>query len=426
MSRLTRAAIAGAVAILSLLIVLVAVLHGSGASVVARPTSSETPAASRPASASASPGPSQSIDPQAAFARIERQVRDLRGLPAPEIGPVQLIGRAQLEAQLQASFQEDYPKARQSADNVTLRALGLLSADQDFAALQLKLLSGQVIGFYDDKQKRMVVVSDAGVDAQAQVTYAHEYTHALQDAAFGLSSLGMHAVGEDDRDLARLSLVEGDATAVMLQWMLGNLTADQMQGITQTPIPDTSDVPAWMLQQLLFPYDAGFQFVSALGGGLAGDYARVDEAFRSRLPASTEQVMHPDKYTANEAPMQVTTPDPAAALGAGWQQVEATTWGEAMIGITLKADGSSADTAQAAAGWGGDRLAVASGPGGAFALAWRLRWDSPTDADQFARAYASVTVAVPQRLLRLGDDELLVLQASSQDALETLVAASRG
>lgn len=428
MSRLSRALVVGAVAVLSLLIVGVAVLDRAGPQLADEASPSASASASAPASpaptASPSVGPGQSQDPQAVFASIEEQVRELRGLPAPNIGPAAVISRQQLEDELRSSFEEDYPADRQRADNLTLHALGLLSEGQDVAKLQLELLSGQVIGFYDDKERRMVVVSDAGVDAQAEVTYAHEYTHALQDAAFGLDALALDAVGEDDRSLARLALVEGDATAVMLQWMLGNLSPGEVQGITQAPVPDTSDVPDWMLAQLIFPYDAGFQFVSSLGGGLSGDYQRVDAAFRDRLPASTEQVIHPDKYASDERPMQVADPDPAGLLGPGWQNVAATTLGEAMVKITLDALGSSAATDAAAAGWGGDRIQAASGPDGAFALAWRLKWDSATDADEFATAYESVTVSLPHRLMRIADDEVLVLQASSEDVLDRVAAGS--
>jgi hypothetical protein len=420
MSRLPSIAVAVAVAILSFLIVLVAATQLPGTPGAGQPTASPPPGSSSPEPpGSAAVSPSQSLDPEAVFSRIEAQVCDLRGLPAPDIGPAELIGRAQLEEELKASFEEDYPESQQRADNITLHALGLLTGDQDVAALQLELLSGQVIGFYDDKKRRMVVVSDAGVDAQAEVTYAHEYTHALQDGSFGLDSLQLDAVGEDDRSLARLALVEGDATAVMLQWMIGNLTPAEIQGITQTPIPDTSDVPDWMLAQLLFPYDAGFQFVTQLGGGLGGDYTRVNDAFRSNPPATTEQVMHFDKYTAGEGPMPVTAPDPAAALGSGWTQVSSTTMGEAMVGITLDGLGASGSTA-AAAGWGGDRLVAASGPNDAVALAWRLKWDTATDADEFAAAYASVSLSMPHRLVRVAPDEVLVLQAASQDALDAM------
>lgn len=425
MSRLSRAAAASAVVLLSVVMVMVVVLHLGAGTVAQQPSDTPSIEASVQLSPSEVPTASVSQEPQAVFAQIEQQVRALRGLPAPDIGPVELIGRAKLEAELKATFEADYPVERQRADNITLRALGLLKPDQDVAALQLHLLSGQVIGFYDDKKKRMVVVSDAGVDGQAKITYAHEYTHALQDKAFGLKSLELDAVGEDDRGLARLALVEGDATASMLQWAVANLSPDELAGVAATPVPDMSGIPAWMVQQLEFPYTAGLEFVSALGGGLGGDYSAVNDALTHRPPASTEQVIHLDKYRSDERPMQVAAPDPAAALGAGWKQVESTPLGEAMIGITLGALGSSVDTAQAAAGWGGDRLVVASGPDGGFALAWRLKWDTSRDAEEFVAAYDSASVPFPSRLVALSDDEVLVVHASSQGVLDKVVAASQ-
>jgi len=427
MSSLARRLAAGAVAVLSALIVATLLLRGGVSPAGAAPSPSGTSLASAPASATAVASPSASQDPQAVFARIQDQVQTLRGLPAPNIGPPQLINRAQLEQELKASFEADYPVERQRADNITLHALGLLKPGQDVAKLQLQLLAGQVIGFYDDKKKRMAVVSSAGADPQARITYAHEFTHALQDHAFGLSSLDLQAVGEDDRSMARLSLVEGDATYTMLQWALAHMSPDELRGVTQAPVPDMRGIPGWMVQQLLFPYDDGFKFVMALYAR-AGGFAGVDTAFRDRLPASTEQIMDPQKYFANERPLQVTPADPAAALGAGWRQVESTTEGAAMVRIALQGLGVEAGAAATtAAGWGGDRLVVASGPSGAFALAWRLKWDSATDADQFAVAYASVrgTLPFPAVLVRRSATEVLVVHASSQAVLDTVVAASR-
>ena len=236
---------------------------------------------------------SPSADPAAAFAAIEGEVRQIRLLPAPDIGPAELIGRDQLQAELRAVFDAQYPQARRDADNLALHALGLLADDQDVAALQLQLLGDQVIGFYDDTRQRMVVVSDAGVDAQARITYAHEYTHALQDAAFGLDSLQTDAVGEDDRNLARTSLIEGDAALTMVLWAIQHMTPADLGTITQTPVPDMSGIPDWMVAQLELPYTAGADFAGSLYA--SGGFDAVDAAFADP-PATTEQVLHPDKY----------------------------------------------------------------------------------------------------------------------------------
>ncbi len=423
MSPLSRRLAAGATILLSVAIIVVLALRGMGVELAVGPLASPTPQVT--ASPSVTPAPSASQDAGAVFAAIEEQVRTLRGLPAPSIGPPDIISRSQLEQELRDQFDRDYPPERRAADNVTLRALGLLTADQDVAALQLRLLEGQVIGFYDDQQKRMVVVSDSGVGPEAKVTYAHEYTHALQDAAFGLSSLQMDAVGQDDRDLARLSLVEGDATTTMLLWAIDHMTPEELLGVSQTPVPDITGVPAWMVQQLELPYTAGAQFVSRLYA--SGGWSAVDAAFRSP-PDSTEQIIDYSKYVSGEKPVDVAAPALGAALGSGWTETPPDTWGEGMTAIWLQALGETADDAQSAAeGWGGDRLVAASGPDGAVAVALRSTWDTPGDARQFASFYrdAAKSLSLASTIVALSDTETLVVQGSSQAIVDRAVAGLR-
>jgi len=390
------------------------------------PSTSELATPSPDATASPEPVETPPGDVLAIFREIEVQVRQIRGLPAADIGPPEVITRAELAVELRQAFDEEYPPEEREADNIALRAMGLLEPGQDVAELQLDLLSVQVLGFYDDTDKRMVVVSDAGLDAEAKITYAHEYTHALQDAAFGLDSLETDADGEDDRGLARTALIEGDATQTMFLWALaGNLTRDELLELGQTPVPDTGDVPEWMIATLEFPYAAGLQWTQQL---YAQDgYAAVDEAFADP-PSSTEQILHFEKWQAGEEPIAIQAPDIATALGDGWEEVDETPIGEALIAIVLEYFGvSPVDAAAAAAGWGGDRSVVASGPDDAFALAWILAWDATADADQFSDAYQLVLdeLPFPAALEQLSSGETLVVHASTDDLLARTLEAAR-
>lgn len=384
------------------------------------------PAATPEPTQAGSPGPSASEDPMAVFAQIEGEVRQIRGLPAAEIGPPELLSRADLSAELQRIFARDYPADERAADNAVLRALGLLSADQDIGALTEQLYSAQVLGFYDYSQQRMVVVTDAGLDPQARITYAHEYTHALQDAAFGTGAAHDALVGDDDAALARLGLEEGDASVAMLLWGLAHLTPDQLLGVSETPLPDMRGIPAWMVQQLELPYLAGAEFVGQLYA--SGGWDAIDAAYADQ-PASTEQLLHPEKYAANETPIAVGAMDLAGGLadatGNAWQTAETTTLGEAMIGIWLAGIGMSQEDADvAAAGWGGDSLTLANEPGGGWAMALRVTWDTPARADEFEAAYTTLAQALPldARLVRIGDRDTLVLQASSGTVLDAAAA----
>jgi hypothetical protein len=331
--------------------------------------------------------------------------------------------------ELEALFEEDYPPEEQAEDNAALRALGMLDPGQDIGELQLQLLGDQVLGFYDDNDRRMVVVSDTGLDAEAKLTYAHEYTHALQDAAFGIDALERDAEGQDDRSLARTALLEGDASITMLAWAFMHLSPEELAEISTTPLPDTSGIPSWMVDQLQFPYNEGLLWASALAGPdpFAPDFDEIDAAYEAP-PDSTEQIIDINKWDPREEPIQVEVPDLAALLGDGWTEVDDTPLGQAHIRIVLEYFGVPADEASLASrGWGGDQAVIVTGPDGAFAVAWRLAWDTPADGDEFAAAYRTVVEALdfPATVTEVGDD-VLVVHGSSEEIMRRALDAADG
>jgi hypothetical protein len=383
------------------------------------------------ASAVASPSPtvqataSGSLDPLQVFGEIEEEVSALRELPPADIGPPDVISRAELADELEEVFNETWTEEQLAADNLTLRAMGLLAEEQDIRQLTESLYADQVLGFYDFEARRMVVVTDAGLTAEAKITYAHEFTHAMQDEAFDTGAQREGQPDEDDPALARLALEEGDATLAMLRWALdGNLSPDEMAGIAATPIPDMSAIPPWMVRQLTFPYESGATFVTQLWA--AGGWDAVNAAY-DQPPVSTEQVLHPEKYLAGEPPLAVADPDVAVRLGSGWREVEATTVGEAMVGIWLEQLGADRSDADAAAlGWGGDELSVARGPDGAWAMAWQLEWDAPVHATEFLDLYQQLRGALPfaTDVQLTGTAGVTVVHASSPDLVEEVRAGS--
>lgn len=395
------------------------------------PSVAATPAASAAPSPSVEPPPSAdptaSGDPAdedvlAEIAEIEAQVIAIRGLEAAGIGTPDIITRAELAEELRQVFDERYPPEDRERDNRTLRAFGLLGPDEDGAELQLRLLGDQVLGFYDTVADRMVVVTDAGLGPVAKLTYAHEYTHALQDAAFAPEHFTAEGLDDEDRQLAMTTLTEGDATVTMLAWAFEHLTQKELLEIgTGIEVPDTTGIPSWMVNQLQFPYSAGQVWIGALTGDpLAPDFTEVDAVYADP-PDSTEQVMHLDKWESREPPIPVEAPDLAGILGEQWEVINESPVGEASIGIFLEHFGIDRQVAlAAAAGWGGDRAAVAYGPDEAFALAWRLAWDSAEDATEFADAYGAVaaTLPFPAVVRSVGDTEVLVVHASTDDLLK--------
>src|SRR4029453_9039671 len=149
-------------------------------------------------------------------------------------------------------------------------------------------------------------------------------------------------------------------------------------------------------------------------------------------PASTEQVLHPEKYAAHEAPVDVTLPsDLAAKMGAGWSKGLEDTLGEFQLKVWLDqvAAGNGAPSpTEAAAGWGGDRVMLLDGPSGARAIALKTAWDTPADAQQFAQVAGPVVASIGNGKISPGADgtTVTVLLGSSPQVTESLSTALGG
>jgi hypothetical protein len=358
------------------------------------PSPSSSPATpSPPASAVASgptPVPTAAQDPAEIYAAIEPQVRAIRGLEAKAPVDPKVLDDAGIKKFVADSFKEDNPPEIIAANERMLKLMGLIEPDASLADLYIDLLGSQVAGLYSPDDKQLYVVSKSGaLGPSEKTTFAHEYTHALQDQNFDLSGMDLDQIGEGDRAIARLSLIEGDATLVMSLWQIDNLSqAEIMQLLGESLDPEATrilqEMPAALRETLLFPYTRGLTFTQ--GVQATGGWEAVNEAF-ANPPASTEQVLHPEKYTAHEAPVKVDLPDDLATrLGKGWTVGLEDTLGEFQLSLWLSdaGGGTLADANQAAAGWGGDRTAILDGPNGASAVVIATEWDSTADASEFA------------------------------------------
>ena len=390
---------------------------------------SPTPAPSASTAPSAAPS-SGSSDTDAIYDAIEAQVDELRGLTPADVQR-ETIDEAALAEKSTTDFDEDNPPEYVEANERLYQALGLLEPDDSLRDLYLALIESQVAGFYRPDEKTLYVVSRSGtVNGADKITFAHEYDHALQDANFDVFQDPEALRDQTDEALARAALYEGDATLLMSLWAIPNLTPEELQEVVAAGNdPEANEIlaatPPILTESLLFPYNAGLAFIQPkqLGGG----WAAVDELY-GRLPASTEQVLHPEKYDADEAPIAVTLPtDLAGGMGDGWTLALEDTWGEFQTGIWLREAGVPvAEAGPAAAGWGGDRLAVLSGPDDAWAVAMQFVWDSGADADAFETAAGTAikTAGGPAQVVPGDETTRWVLIASDDDTLNTLATAA--
>jgi len=397
------------------------------------PSASPTPAAASigPTGAIASappsgPAASQAVDAKAIYAAIEDQVVALRGLePKAAVDP-QVLDDAGIKKFVKDSFDKDNPSDVVAANERLLKAFDLLPRDASLKDLYLDLLGSQVAGLYSPDDKKLFVVSRSGAVGPAEkTTFAHEFTHALQDQNFELGKLRLDEIGQGDRSFARLALVEGDATLSMSYWQIQNLTQAELGQIISAAGSDPSTqillkMPAILRESLLFPYTTGLGFAQGLQA--SGGWGAVDEAYGTP-PASTEQILHPEKYASSEEPIAVTLPaDLATRLGNGWKVGLEDTFGEFQLGVWLRASGAinAATANDASTGWGGDRIAVLDGPNGAWSVVLRTAWDTSEDAAAFEAAATSLVedLSSPASLLRgAGGTERWIVVGSDDTTL---------
>jgi len=418
---------------LAALALVAALLAACGSTPAPSASSAATPPAPTATSTvpTATPGPTLSNDQ--IVAAIEASVQQLRDLTRKSDVKQEVLTPAQLTAKIQATFDQTNPPALVAANEQVEKALGLFPQDASLKDLYVQLLSSQVAGLYDPDTKTMDVVSKSGqLGPIEQISYAHEFDHALQDQNFGLNKLGLNDTSNSDRALARLSLPEGDATLLMSMWAQQNLSVGQLLQMaaeasdpSQTAI--LNSMPDDLKETLLFPYQQGLNWVSniqALGG-----WPAVDAAYATP-PDSTEQILHLDKWASHEKPIAVAIPASLPAkLGSGWTMPLTDTFGELQFRIWLeqagKVDATKAETA--AAGWGGDRMALVE-KGSTFGIVMITKWDTTADATEFAAAAGPTLKLLPASTAMIdpGSTNQVVLFIASDEATITALAGALG
>jgi hypothetical protein len=284
---------------------------------------------------------------------------------------------------------------------------GMMPEGTDLATLAAGFTAATATGIYSPLDKSVLLVAPeraksssahAGASPAAspaavdESLLAHELTHALQDQHFDLLKLLTAKPFNFDRAEAAFAVVEGDAMNVQRRTERGaawsRLTPEDAARIEDARFSAYRGefgalFPPLLTETFIFRYRDGARLVET-ARQRGGEHA-VDELF-ARPPASSEQVLHPEKYFADEAPRGVGF-DETEFASAGWNAAAATPLGELGVrGLLLKSLSRGA-AERAAAGWGGDRAYLFTRGAGAELFVWATAWDSPRDAQEFFRAY---------------------------------------
>ncbi len=324
---------------------------------------------------------------QATVDEIKDNVASTRELTPTVSVAYQVLTEEALRARYESELDDD-DRASLRVGQALLALLGVIDADADLATLLLDLNTEQVSGFYSLTEQTFYLVDRGESSAADQMTVAHEYVHALQDQHYNLRTLQETSANSDEH-AAMKALIEGDATLAMLMYGDGHVMLfDRMQSISESGgMEDTAleASPIFIRESEMFPYLAGLQFVTALHD--RGGWEAVNAAYQSP-PRSTEQIMHPERYREEDAPMTVTLPDLAAALDGGWQEADRDVMGELGLKLYLRQHAGPTMSGLAAEGWGGDSyVLLQQGAEGPHLLVMQTQWDSQEEANQFWLLY---------------------------------------
>src|SRR5947209_6017203 len=232
-------------------------------------------------------------------AEIEQQTAALRGLSFKKPVTYKSIGREELRKVLETKLGEVYGPQELRDYGRTLETLGLIPPGTDLREAILGMYDEQVAAFYVPEERALYTFKDTTFSGNLdKVTLAHELTHALQDQNFDLTRFPLKVKDNDDLALATSALVEGDATVLMAQFYgehldLRNMLSDVMTGMLGQKTAKFQTAPAFFRELLLFPYQQGAEFATAVF--VAGGTDALNEAFR-HPPVSTKQILHPEKY----------------------------------------------------------------------------------------------------------------------------------
>jgi hypothetical protein len=381
--------------------------------------------------------------------QIYSDVQELRELNFNTEVPLMLMDRSQANLVLEREVTRHHDEADLQRSAEVGEVTGLYAAGTNLKTQTMRMLSSQVVGFYDPEDREMILVeskSPSGLwseitgffshqDSTNEMLVAHELTHALQDQYFGVHAALDRITGNDDRRLALKAVAEGDAMLVGYGYIAGRVDAEtigtlrnNLEGMPKLFDLQSPDTPAALRDALIFQYTDGTRFVGE--AYQRGGWNAVNALYRNP-PLSTRQVLDPALYFGHPSPpLTITVAGWEPALQ-GWHEVAQNTYGELLLRVILTRGPGGQAQAGLARGWRGDRMAVLQNSG-AFTVIWIVALSDDASAAAFASAYGGILEGIaidgapmPHHVDRRGASVLAILGPGAAQSAELAPAIWR-
>jgi hypothetical protein len=373
----------------------------------------------------AAPADKTHITPEQAkklFALVDELIKfssEESGLPIKSTVKRQLTTRNAVESYIREKFDEDEGAKRLQKNEIVLKKFGFLERDFALKPFLLALLKEQVEAYYDAKTKTVNLLDWVDMDEQKPVL-AHELTHALQDQHVDLekfndqtpdsvstnSSDDTDHLAKDELDEARDAVVEGQATAVMMDYILKpmgkslvkdpevmDLVKSQMASTESSPV--LARAPILLSESLLFPYREGLSFEQDvwMDQGRAAAFAGALD----HPPTSSWEIINPREFEHHGIPAIPLLPNIHPLVDAAYNPYDIGQVGQLDLHILAEiygGDAAARDLTPAWNGgiyWAGQRKSATSAAEQAstnsLALFYLAVWKNNASAKAFSELY---------------------------------------
>jgi hypothetical protein len=357
------------------------------------------------------------------FALVDELIKfssEETGLPIKSQVRRQVTNRAAVESYLKEKTEEDENAKRMQRGEIVLKKFGLLDRDFDLKPFLLSLLKEQIEAYYDFKTKTVFMLDWVGIEEQKPVL-AHELTHALQDQHSDLtkwndqtpqdvslnSSGDIDHLAKDEMDTAREAVVEGQATAVMMDYVLKpmgkslvkdpelmEMVRQRMASSQDSPV--LARAPLLLSESLLFPYREGLSFEQDVWmdqGQAAAFTGTLDHP-----PTSSWEILNPREYEKRHTPSVPLLPNIHPLVDTLYKPYDIGQIGQLDAHILTELFGGERAAANLTPAWdgglywAGQRLSaktkVEQASTNSIALLYLSVWKNAASARAFARLYA--------------------------------------
>ena len=345
---------------------------------------------------------------------------DETGLPIKSTVKRQITSRAAVESYLKQKFEEDESAKRMQRSEIVLKKFGLLDRDFALKPFLLALLKEQIEAYYDAKTKTVYMLDWVDIEEQKPVL-AHELTHALQDQHSDLekwndqtpddvslnSADDTDHLARDEMDTAREAVAEGQATAVMMDYILKpmgkSLVKDpEVMDVVRQHMAASEDspvlarAPLLLSESMMFPYREGLSFEQDvwMDQGQAAAFAGTLD----RPPSSSWEIINPREYEKRHVPAVPLLPNIHPLVDKLYKPYDLGQVGQLDVHILTElfgGDRAAGDLTPAWDGglyWAGQRLSAKTAAEQAntnsIALFYLSVWKNAASAQAFVRIYA--------------------------------------